>query len=372
MKNTIKCTKCGAEIKIGKALRHQLEEEIKSNQDKLFEEKLQSVKADLEKKAKEQANKEIRYRDEQINSLTKRAEEAESNEFAIRKEKQELADEKRKFELEKQRQLDEERETIRKKAREEQMDRDKLTIKDRDKQIEMLKKSVNDLQRKSNIGSQQLQGEVQELALEEVLKVLFPEDSITEVKKGELGADVRQLVKTTRGTVCGTILWESKRTKSWDKKWPKKLKEDKQRDKADIGVVVTENLPRNFKREFGFDYGVWITLPKHIEPLATALRKNLYDVKKEKVIATNKQNQADELYDYVTSNVFTQNVERMVDTYLEMKLQIAKERASSERLFKLREGQVDKLLTGVSGIYGSLENIAGSALPQIKQLHSGE
>ena len=218
----------------------------------------------------------------------------------------------------------------------------------------------------------QTQGEVAELDLEQTLIRLFPTDEISEVKKGELGGDVRQIVKTQRGTECGLILWERKRTKAWTEDWVKKLKEDMGRDKAHIGAIITEVLPREFKKPIGEKSGIWITTTNFVEPLAMLLRKILYDVAKEKSVSLNKQSKAEEIYDFVTSNEFIQQVDRMMGTYMEMQDQISKERAIAERQWKMREMQVNKLITGVSGIYGSMQGIAGSALPQVRNLELPE
>lgn len=340
----IKCIYCGKEFEVTEALR----EHIKSQElDKLNDEH----RAEVEK-------------------YKARVQEAEKNELEIRKQKEALEEEKRKFELEKQRQLDIEREKIRIKAQEEQSEKDKLKFAEYEKRLSDMTKSLEEANRKAVQGSQQLQGEVKELDLEEVLKKLFPSDGITEVKKGELGADVRQMVRSPRGSDCGKILWESKRTKTWSDGWIDKLKEDLIRDKARFGVMVSEVLPEDIKKGIGMRNGIWIINAGLIEPVAAFLRKNLLDVARERFIATNKQSKSEDLYKFVTSNEFVQQVERMVQAYLEMKDQVNRERASSERQWKQREMQIDRLLTGVSGIYGSIQEIAGPALPQIKLLES--
>lgn len=350
MNNTIKCKNCGEEIEITEALIHQLREEVE----------------------KDITSKEKAKYEEEISSIKVKLEKAEKAELELRKEKNQFDEEKRSFALEKQRQLDREREQIRIKASEEQSEKDKLALREKEEIIERLRKSVDELQRKANVKSQQLQGEVQELDLQELLERLFPSDDISEVKKGEIGADTRQTVKTPKGTVCGIILWESKRTKAWSEKWVITLKENLRRDKAHIGVIISEVLPNDFKKEIGLRSGVWVSTPNFVEPIANFLRKNLIDVARERTVASYKQNVAGELYDFITSHDFTQQWERMIEIFYDIKLQVSRERAASERNWKLRETQADKLLTGVSGIYGNMQGIAGSALPQIKLLQAGE
>ena len=347
MATFFKCKYCGKENELSEALKQEVENQIRSSE--------------KEKSA------------EEIKGLKDKLKQAEDAELRIRKEKVALEDEKRSWDLEKQRQLDREREQIRIKATEEQREIDKLSIRDKDQVIEKLKKSVDELQRKANSsGSQQLQGETQELDLEDTLRRLFPTDEIVEVKKGELGADTRQYVKTSRGTPCGMILWESKRTKSWDEKWIGKIKEDLRKDKGHIAAIVSEVVPSDIKKGIGFKEGVWVALIKFLEPLSLLLRKSLIDSARVKSIALNKQSKAEELYDLVTSHDFIQRMEGMIEIYLDMKTQIGKERVHSERVLKQREMQVDRLLSGVSGMYGSMQGIAGSALPQIKLLQEPE
>ena len=147
-----------------------------------------------------------------------------------------------------------------------------------------------------------------------------------------------------------------------------KLKEDMHRDGANIGAIITEVLPKDFKKGIGEKGGIWITTSAFVEPLAMLLRKVLYDVAKEKAVKTNKASKAEEIYDLVTGNEFIGQLERMMGIYQEMKTEISKERAVYERQWKQREMQVTRLITGVAGIYGSMQGIAGSALPQVKNL----
>lgn len=349
MKNTIKCKNCGVEIEITEAIVHELREEIE--RDILVKERAKN--------------------EQETEKLREKLKLAENAELELRKAKNQLEEEKRSFEIEKQRQIDAERQQIRKKTLEEFSETQRLKDKEKDETIESLRRALEDAQRKASQRSQQLQGEVQELDLEEKLQRLFPTDEITEVKKGELGADVRHIVKTSRGTICGVILWESKRTKAWSDGWITKLKEDARNDKAHVAALVSEVLPEDMRKGIGSRDGVWIAEPGLVEPLALLLRKSLIDVAREKVVASNKQSKAGELYDFVTSREFTEQLERMIEIYLDMKSQVTRERVSMERSLKQREVQIDRLLTGVSGIYGSMQGIAGSALPQIKSLQSG-
>lgn len=346
MQTTIICPHCKVEIELTEALTHQIEEKVLGDQQKKFE--------------------------EEVIGLKKKLSEAENAELEIRKQKNILDEERRTFELEKQRQMDAEREKIRQKTAEEVMESQRLKDKEKDKVIDDLKKSLEDAQRKATQGSQQLQGEVQELDLEDTLRNVFPMDSVEPINKGVLGADIRQVVKSPGGKTCGTILWESKRTKAWSDGWLGKLKEDMRNDKANIPAIITETLPEEVKSGIGLKDGVWVCSFKLFVPLAMLLRKSLIDAAYQKFVSDNRQTKAEQIYSYVTSHEFSHQVESMVEVYKDMLIQITKERVAFEKSWKLRESQVNRLLTGVSGIYGQIQDAAGPALPQIKSLELDE
>jgi hypothetical protein len=345
---TIICPHCKKTIELTDALTHQIKDIVLEEQQEKHEEELAQMKEKLKA--------------------------AEDTELELRKQKNLLDEEKRTFELTKQRQLDTEREKIRQKTLEEAAESQRLKEKEKDKVIDDLKKSLEEAQRKATQGSQQLQGEVAELDLEDIFRKEFPGDTIEPVGKGVLGADIRQIVRSPRGMDCGHILWESKRTKAWSDGWISKLKDDMRNDKANIPAIVSEVLPDEIKTGLGVKDGVWVTGPRLVVPLAMLLRKTLLDAARQKAIAQNQQTKAEELYGYVTSHEFAQQVEAMIETYKEMAQQITRERTAFEKNWKQREAQVNRLLSGVAGIYGSMQGIAGPALPTIKNLEltSGE
>lgn len=363
MKNTIKCPKCGNQFEATEGLMSHIKEEAMIEAERGLREKIENEKnlelTELQKILKE--------KDEKIEDFREK-------ELELREKSRKLEEKEKDMEIETQRRIDEEKKKIEEDTAKRLIDEHHLKDLEKDKKISDLEKLAEELKRKSQQGSMQTQGEVGELELEETLMRLFPTDDVSEVKKGELGGDVRQTVKTQRGTVCGLILWERKRTKAWQEDWVKKLKEDMQRDKANLGAIVTDILPKEFKKQIGEKSGIWITTSAFVEPLAMLLRKVLYDVAKEKVVTLNKQTKAEEIYDFVTSNEFVSQVERMMGIYLDMKTEINRERAVAERQWKEREKKVDRLIIGVSGIYGSMQGIAGSALPTVKNLEltSGE
>jgi hypothetical protein len=348
MANTIKCPKCG-HIFPAPLVSPELEKEIRQ-------------------KVLSENNLELTDLKRSLDEKEQRIEEFRKEELGIREEKRRLEDKEKDLELETNRRIDEEKKKIEIETTNRLVTDFNAKESEKEKKIFDMTKQIEDLKRTSQQGSMQTQGEVGELELEETLRKLFPTDEIAEVKKGELGGDVRQVVKTVKGTECGLILWERKRTKVWTDGWIAKLKEDIHRDGASLGAIVTEVLPKDFKKEIGEKSGIWITTSSFVEPLAMLLRKVLYDVAKEKAVKAGKQTKAEEIYDFVTSNEFIGQVDRMMGIYQEMQAEISKERAANERQWKQREMQVTRLISGVAGIYGSMQGIAGSALPQVKNL----
>jgi len=359
MSSTVTCPSCGHQFSPDDLLTHEIEVELRAKLEK-----------ELAQKAKEEAGKELADRDAEIKELHAKAKESADFELKLRAEKRAIEEAKEKFELEKTRQLDQERSKIKADAEKAILEKEKYKIIEYEKKLADMQKSLEDAQRKGNQASQQLQGEVQELDLESTLRTLYPFDEIGEVKKGENGADIRQIVRTEKGTVCGKILWESKRTKAWSDGWVAKLKEDMRRDGAQLSAIVTQSMPGHITENIGNVSGVWVLTPESITPLSMLLRKNLIDVAYQKVVAVHKQTKAESLYDYVTSTTFNQNIERIVGVYLEMKAQIAKEATNSERMYKQRNMQVDMLLSGMTGIYGEMQGIAGTSLQPIALLEN--
>lgn len=354
MANSIKCPKCGHEFP-APLVSPEVEKEIRA-------------------KVLDETNLELIDLKRSLTEKEQKIEDFRKQELELREKGRRLEDKEKDLELETQRRISEEKIRIEEDIAKRFVDEHHLKDLEKDKKISDMEHLVEELKRTSQQGSMQTQGEVAELDLEETLRHLFPTDDISEVKKGELGGDVRQTVKTARGTECGLIIWERKRTKVWTEGWVGKLKEDIHRDGANIGAIITEVMPKDFKKQIGEKSGIWITTSNFVEPLAMLLRKVLYDVAKEKAVKSNKEGKAEEIYDFVTSNEFIGQVERMMQVYQEMQAEISKERAVSERQWKQREMQVTRLISGVAGIYGSMQGIAGSALPQVKnlELDSGE
>lgn len=345
MDTTIVCPDCGHTFELTDALKKDLEVRLKHDLQKQFQ---------LELAEKNKKIDELRFA-----------------ELDLLKKQRSLLDEKKELELTVEKRLIQERSHIEELASKRVSETYRLQMAEKDKAINDLKTSLSEAQRKASQTSQQLQGEVQELDLENLLRNNFRDDEISPVGKGVSGADIRQIVKTSKGTICGTILWESKRTKAWSDSWIGKLKEDSLRDKADLCAVVSEVLPDSIS-QIGQVEGVHVCLPPFVLPLGALLRKILIDVARQKFFNTQSRDKAGVIYGYITSTEFSQQVESLISVYTEMQQGLDHERVAFERIWKQREAQIKRLLSGVGGIYGYLQGIAGPALPVVSGLELPE
>lgn len=338
-------------MELSEALKKEIESSVISDLDKKHALDIEEIKKKLlddsevdKKEMRDQINKLI----EQIRELTKAKNNAE------------LEANKKLFAKEGQ---------IREEAKKTATDEQRLNLAARDKTISDLQKALDDAQRKAAQGSQQLQGEVMELDFEKSLADAFRDDDIEPVAKGTKGSDICQVVKSPRGTVCGVMLWEIKRTKNWTEGWVEKLKGDLRAAKANIPIIITEAMPKDTTSEIAQFNGVWVCKPAMAIILATLLRKSLLDAGYQKALAENRGSKADLLYNFITSHEFVQQVEGMIETYQDMTSQITKEKVAFEKIWAQREKQTQRLLLGTANIIGSMQgNIGQGSMPKIKGL----
>ena len=369
MTNQITCPQCGTKIPLEEALIKQVEDNFRlSHEAEFAKEKEQLIKTATQK-AQAETEQKLKLLEEENREKSEKLAKANKQELELRKQFNKLEEDKRSFELEKQRQLDQERQQIREQAQKQILEEQKITDLAKDKLISDLKKSLEDARRKADQGSQQTQGEVIELQLEEMLKNSFPTDEIVPISKGVNGADVRQIVKSSGGTTCGTVLWESKQTKSFKNEWLQKLKNDLRTSKDDIAALVSAATPEpNWKGISHID-GVWVCSYDMVLPLSMLLRKALLDVGYQKAISKHQGKKADILYEYITGSEFRGQIESMVEVFMEMNAQITKERVVFEKSWKQREGQLQRLFTSTVNIFGGIQGRVGSnTLPEIKGL----
>jgi hypothetical protein len=242
-----------------------------------------------------------------------------------------------------------------------------LKIKELQKQLEDQKKLTEEMKRKQEQGSMQLQGEVQELAIEEWLMVKFPLDTLEEIKKGVRGGDCIQVVNTYTSQNCGKIYYESKRTKEFHATWVEKFKADMREKGADIGVIVTEAMPAGFDR-MGVMDGVWICSYEEFKGLSLVLRESVIKLNQAVTSQENKGDKMHLLYDFLTSNTFKMQVEAIVEGFSGMKNSLDSEKRAMQRIWKEREKQIDKVIENTIDMYGSIRGIAGNAVQAIQAL----
>ncbi|MBN8693261.1 MAG: DUF2130 domain-containing protein [Bacteroidetes bacterium] len=392
-KSTIKCPNCQHEFEATDAFRDEVqrelntkakewqakkEEEYKKKED-LFQqqmtEALSKQKLNIEESIKksvadEYENKLKLLADSNLKNEEK-LKEARQKELEFLKKEQELKNKEAELDIQLQKKLNEERTNLLALIQKQEQERNSLKFKEFEKQIEDQKKLIDEMKRKAEQGSMQRQGEVQELALEEMLKSSFPFDRIEEVGKGIKGADCMQFVRDHTGRECGKIIYESKRTKAFTNEWIEKLKNDMRAQNADIAVIVTETMPKDMDN-FGMKDGVWICNYNEIKSLAFVLRDGLIKINNALVSQDNKGDKMQMLYDFLTGNEFKQQIEAIVEGFSALKEGIGKERIQMEKLWKEREKQLEKVLLNTSHFYGSVKGIAGNAIGDIKTLELGE
>ncbi|MDO9156421.1 MAG: DUF2130 domain-containing protein, partial [Sediminibacterium sp.] len=277
-----------------------------------------------------------------------------------------------------QRQLMEERSKLKEQLQKEESEKIslkeqeyQLRTKELEKQIEDQKKLVEEMRRKSEQGSMQLQGEVQELMLEEMLQSTFPFDKIEEVGKGVRGADCIQIVRNQFGNESGKIIYESKRTKDFSNEWIEKLKKDMRSHGADVAVIVTQTFPKDMER-FGEKDGVYICTFNEVRSVALLLRNALLKIADARKSQENKGDKMVMLYDYLTGTEFSEQWKAIREGFMSMRQSIQKERDTMERLWKAREKQLEKVLLNAAHIQGSVEGIAGADAVNLNLLEDND
>ncbi len=411
---TIKCPNCGTEIDVNEILYHQLEDELKQKnlaeqkklQDEVEAKRVEYKKAFDDLKAKELSMQEQKEKfdeelkratkeqlklerqklhdelkkelvEEQIESIallqkeleekSKQVQELNASKAMIEKLKREKDEVESKAKADAQialtKQLSEEKEKITKQAQED----NELKLKQKDEQMEQVKRQLEDMRRKAEQGSMQTQGEAQELAIEEWLTVQYPIDSIEEIKKGARGADCLQIVNTHQMQNCGMIYYESKRTKDFQPSWIEKFKADIREKGADIGILVTAVLPKEMDR-MGQKDGIWICTYKDFKALSAIIREQVISVSRAMKSQENRSDKMGLLYSYMTSNEFKMQIEAIVEGFTQMQTDLQKEKNAMARIWKQREKQLLKVLDNTTGMYGSLQGIAGNAIGHIEAL----
>ncbi len=399
---TITCTKCGADIELSEALTKDIEKTVLIAEHKKHEAELEKVRKEAAVTAQKSAESTKKVAEAEI-EIAKKKFEAETlavkkkasveNDIAIKELKAEADGEKKSnkelreklgdlmtelreerkakenVELEMQERMAKEETKIREEATKNADEKYRLKLAASDKKLSDTQKALDEAQRKAAQGSQQLQGEVLELDMEQALRDEFRDDIIDPIGKGVKGTDIRQTVRSPRGSECGIILWECKNHKNWKEEWIQTIKENLRSGKANVPVIVSSVMPKQISGDIGNVNGVWVCRSNSVVILATLLRKGILDVGLQKALAQNRGTKADALFGFVTSHEFVHQVEAMVETYTEMRAQVLKERTAYEKFWAQREAQAQRLLMGTANIIGGMTgHIGATAMPKIKGL----
>jgi hypothetical protein len=413
MKNNtqIKCPNCGTSIDVQDILAHQLENEIqqkyqtqlaeekkkydaefeslnkakelfeqrKKQENEMFQERLEKqLKEDrklledkLKAKFKEEQSEQFNALQKELNEKSEQVKELSLTRIEVEKLKREKTELKAIAEAEAQKSLNETLIAEKEKIRKQEEDKNELRFKELQKQLEDQRKLTEEMKRKQEQGSMQLQGEVQELAIEEWLAAQFPLDTIEEIKKGARGGDCIQVVNTRTLQNCGTIYYESKRTKDFQSTWIEKFKADIREKGANIGVLVTEVMPSDMER-MGMKDGIWICNYDEFKGLCSVLRESIIQVS---VAVSSQENKGDKmhmLYDYLTGNTFRLQVEAIVEGFTQMRSDLESEKRAMQNIWRKREKQIEKVTINTIDMHASIKGIAGNAIQSVKILELPE
>lgn len=317
---------------------------------------------DLEQRSRELAEAQVLIAERDAKLVEAQAAQVE----AVRKQR-ELDEARRELELTIEKQVSAKLGITREQAKKEAEDGLRLKVAEREETIASMQRQIEELKRRAEQGSQQLQGEVQELELETLLRESFPFDTIDPVAKGEYGGDVLQRIVDPLGRACGSILWESKRTRNWTDGWLAKLREDQRAAKAELAVIVSQALPKGVET-FALVDDVWVTSFRCVVPVATVLRQGLVEIGAARAAGEGQQTKMELVYQYLTGSRFRQRVQAIVEKFSDMRDDLERERKAMTRLWAKREEQLRGVLESTAGLYGDLQGIAGKSLQEIEGL----
>ena len=407
---TITCPNCRTEIKLNESLAAPLIAATRQRYEKIIADKEQAIgareatlrdrQADIERqkasleeqisarlkteretiaaeeaqKAKLRAAHDLEHKTNEIGELQEilkernvKLEEAQKAQANFLQKQRELEDARRELDLTVEKKVQESLVAVRDKAKQEAEEGLKLRVLEKEEQITAMQRQIEELKRRAEQGSQQLQGEVQEIELESLLRTRFPRDLIEPVPKGEFGGDVLHRVIGSQNQACGTILWESKRTKNWSDSWLAKLREDQRSAKAEIALLISSALPKGVVA-FDLIDGVWVAETRCALPVAIALRQSLIELAMARDAGEGQQTKVELVYQYLTGPRFRQRVEAIVEKITDMQADLERERKAMTRLWAKREAQIRGVIESTVGMYGDLQGIAGRSLQEIEGL----
>ena len=407
---TISCPKCGTEIKLNESLAGPLieatkrefeeklaerdaaidrrESEVKRQQGEIADAKLaieeqisakvtearKGIAAEEAKKAQALIGSDLDAKNSEIEALKEVAAAREEKLVAAQREQaellrkqRELDDAKRELEITVEKRVSDSLQDVRAKAKLEAEDSLRLKVSEKEEQISSMQRQIEELRRRAEQGSQQLQGEVLELQLENTLAARFPMDVQEPVAKGEFGGDLLHRIVGPVGQTCGSILWETKRTKNWSDGWLVKLRTDQRAAKAELAILISDALPKGVET-FDLVDGVWVAHPRYVIPIAVALRQALIDISSTRTAREGQETKMELVYNYLTGSSFRHRIEAIVERFTEMQDDLNRERKATTRLWAKRQAQIQSVVDTTVGMYGDLQGIAGRAMQEIPAL----
>ena len=382
---TIKCPYCKREIRLTEAMAGPLLEQTRAEYEAREREARERAAAELraaqvkataeaERKAKAAAAEELAVAEREAVELRRTLEalegklaEAQRAQAEAEKAKRELAEQKRELDLTVERRISEGTAAIRASARTEAEEAQRLKLAERDQLVATMTRQVEDLQRRLEQGSQQAQGEVLELELENLLRATFVHDEVQPVPKGEFGGDVLQHVVAPGGVPAGAILWEFKRTKNWTEGWLAKLRDDARAAKADIMILLSQTMPEGIA-DFGLRGGVWVARPDLAAPIGSVVRAGMIEAALARVANQGLGTKAELLYSYLTGPRFRTRVQALAESYTAMREDLDRERKAIVKQWAKREELIERMLQATAGMFGEVQGIAGSSVPEVAGL----
>ncbi|MCP9471971.1 MAG: DUF2130 domain-containing protein [Nitrospira sp.] len=355
-----------AVAKARQSIDDQVAEKLRQERGRIAAEEAKKAKLALQTEL-DQKTRELADLQDVIKQRDAKLAEAQKAQADLLRKQRELDDAKREFDLTVEKRVQESLAATREQAKKEAEETLRLKVLEKEQTIASMQKQIEELKRKAEQGSQQLQGEVQELELEALLRMKFPRDTVQPVPKGEHGGDVIETVIGPLGQPCGKILWESKRTKNWSDGWLAKLRDDQRTAKAEVAVIVSQALPKEVET-FDQVEGVWVVHPKAVLPVATALRQMLMEVATARQASEGRQTKMEMVYQYLTGPRFRQRVQAIVEAFSSMQEDLDKEKKAIVKQWAKREEQIERVMQATVGMYGDLQGIAGKSLKEIEGL----
>lgn len=400
MEHKIECPRCHHEFDVSEVISHQVEEnlkaqydqkindamsqltkekesveKLKAEQEQIIKAKIESelssekrkLEAEIQKKIREEESSRLELIQKELSEKSEQLKEFHKNSAELEKIKRQLQEVSLKAEADAEKRLNEKLNEERERITKLEQERNELKIKELQKKLEDQMELTEQMKRKQEQGSMQLQGEVQELAIEEWLMQNFPLDEIVEIKKGQRGGDCLQVIHTNTRQNCGKIYYESKRTKDFHQSWIQKFKDDIQAEGADIGVLITSTMPAGMER-MGIYQGIWVCTFEEFKALCFVLRDSILRVNQAMLSQENKGDKMQMLYEYLTGNQFRLQIEAIVEAFKSMQDGLNKEKVAMNKIWKEREKQIEKVMMNTVDLYGSVKGIAGAAVQEIPQL----